>query len=307
MSKSQSLLWISHSYFLREVEIEAFLVNLAPLRVGAGREPPLESSVDLAVLRIPIGGKSVPYIPGSSLKGVFRSVSTQFSRMKGLQVCNGLPGDTCMDYKFTDLGDETLLKHVQELLKEGDKVGALKIFNEKACLMCKIFGAPSFSSHVEFSDAYPVNDKGEVVEVPVGVRTGVAINRRTGAAQRGALYEVEYVEPGARFRFKLKSTNLPNYALGVLAKTLRMLDEGLVRIGGFKTRGFGLVKIENPVFLARGLTVKENKLLPVEEGDIEVDLSGLATTAGGWLRAENESAWKVLERLESVWDSWRKP
>jgi CRISPR-associated RAMP protein (TIGR02581 family) len=289
---------------LREVLLEGYLVNRGPLRVGTGREPPLGSAVDLAVIRVRLGDKLVPYIPGSSLKGVFRSVAVQLARLKGLSVCSGLSGETCMDWEYTELGGATLLSKIQEMLREreGESADAIKLFHEKACLLCKVFGSPSFTGHVEFSDAYPIGEDGSVLDVPVGVRTGIAINRRTGAVYRGALYQVEYVEPGARFRFSVRATNLPNYALGLLARILRMLNDGWVRVGGFKTRGFGEVAVEGLRFKARGPTVQGTRMLAVDEHDLEVDLADAAGVVQGWLSASGDGAWRALARLEGVWE-----
>ncbi|NHW44188.1 MAG: CRISPR-associated RAMP protein [Candidatus Verstraetearchaeota archaeon] len=287
---------------LREVMLEGYLVNETPLRIGVGREAPLGSAVDLAVIRIKLGKKTVPYIPGSSLKGVFRSAAVQLAKLKGLSVCSGLSKETCMDLERQELGGETLHERIQSLLREGHNLEAIKLFHEKTCLLCKVFGAPLFTGHIEFTDAYPINEKGEPLDVFVGVRTGIAINRRTGAVHRGALYQVEYVEPGARFKFSLHTTNLPNYALGLLAKTLKMLNEGWVKIGGFKTRGFGEVRVEALSFAARGATVKDLKLFALDELDNEVNLEGLVEASEGWLKASGNRAWEVLTKLEKVWE-----
>jgi CRISPR-associated RAMP protein (TIGR02581 family) len=285
---------------LREAVFEGYLVNEAPLRVGVGREAPLGSAVDLAVVRVKLGGRTVPYIPGSSLKGVFRSSAVQLAGLKGLRVCSGLSGETCMDWERPS--GETLLEWIQSRLREGRSLEAIKGFHEGACLLCKVFGAPSFTGHVEFRDAYPIGEKGEPLEAPTGVRTGIAINRRTGAVHRGALYQVEYVEPGARFKFSMYATNLPNYALGLLAKVFRMMNDGWVKVGGFKTRGFGEVRIEGLTFMARGAKVQGAKLLAIDELDAEVDLAGLAEASEGWLKASGDKAWDALSRLEKVWD-----
>ena len=294
--------WSSHALLLREVMLEGYLVNEAPLRIGVGREAPLGSAVDLAVIRIKLGEKTVPYIPGSSLKGVFRSAAVQFAKLKGLNVCSGLSRETCMDLERQELGGETLHERIQSLLREGHNLEAIKLFHEKACLLCKVFGAPSFTGHVEFTDAYPIDERDKPLDVLIGVRTGIAINRRTGAVHRGALYQVEYVEPGTRFKFSLRTTNLPNYALGLLAKTLKMLNEGWVKIGGFKTRGFGEVRVEALSFAARGARVKDLKLPALDELDNEVNLEGLVEASEGWLKASGNRAWEVLTKLEKVWE-----
>jgi CRISPR-associated RAMP protein (TIGR02581 family) len=303
---------------IREVVLEGYLVAESPLRIGVGRESPLGSAVDLAVLRINLNGKLVPYIPGSSLKGVFRSTAIQLANRKGLTVCSGLSKGTCMDREYTEsrettlldelLGEEggkkklTLRRQIQNLIKNGDVRGAIALFHEKACLLCKVFGAPSFTGHVEFNDSHPVNEKGEVQVVPVGIRAGIAINRRTGSVHSGP-YHVEYVEPGARFRFSLRTTNLPNYALGLLAKILRMVNEGWVRVGGFKTRGFGELRVDGLRFAASGATVQGSKLLAVDEKDQEVDLSGDISSTQRGSETSGENAWRVLAKLEEVWDS----
>jgi CRISPR-associated RAMP protein (TIGR02581 family) len=288
---------------IREVVLEGYLVAESPLRIGVGRESPLGSAVDLAVLRMNLNGKLVPYIPGSSLKGVFRSTAIQLANRKGLTVCSGLSKGTCMDLRYPEFDGKTLLEKIQEEIRNRNYRRAIELFHEKACLLCKVFGAPSFTGHSEFNDSYPINEKGEVLDAPVGVRTGIAINRRTGAVHMGALYQVEYVEPGARFRFSIRTTNLPNYALGLLAKILRMVNEGWVRVGGFKTRGFGELRVDGLRFAASGATVQGSKLLAVDEKDKEVDLSGDISSTQRGLEASGENAWRVLAKLEEVWDS----
>jgi CRISPR-associated RAMP protein (TIGR02581 family) len=288
---------------IREVVFEGYLVAESPLRIGVGREPPLGSAVDLAVLRMNLNGKLVPYIPGSSLKGVFRSTAIQLANRKGLTVCSGLSKGTCMDLRYPEFDGKTLLDKIQEEIRNRNYRRAIELFHEKACLLCKVFGAPSFTGHSEFNDSYPINENGEVLDAPVGVRTGIAINRRTGAVHMGALYQVEYVEPGARFRFSIRTTNLPNYALGLLAKILRTVNEGWVRVGGFKTRGFGELRVDGLRFAASGPTVQGSKLLAVDEKDKEVDLSGDISSTQRRLEASGENAWRVLAKLEEVWDS----
>jgi CRISPR-associated protein Csm3 len=295
--------WSVHSVIIRETVLEGYLVAESPLRIGVGRESPLGSAVDLAVLRMNLNGKLVPYIPGSSLKGVFRSTAIQLASRKGLTVCSGLSKGTCMDLRYPEFDGKTLLDKIQEEIRNRNYRRAIELFHEKACLLCKVFGAPSFTGHSEFNDSYPINEKGEVLDAPVGVRTGIAINRRTGAVHMGALYQVEYVEPGARFRFSIRTTNLPNYALGLLAKILRMVNEGWVRVGGFKTRGFGELRVEGLRFAASGATVQGFKLLAVDEKDKEVDLSGEVSSTQRGLEASGENAWRVLAKLEEVWDS----
>lgn len=298
-------MWLSHSTLLRETVLEGYIINLEPLRIGSGREPPLEAPVDLAVLRIRYNGVNVPYIPGSSLKGVFRSYATLFARHKGLEVCTGLLKETCGEIKV--VGGKRLNEYIDELMRSGSK-DAVKVFHENACLMCKIFGSTRYMSKVSFSDAYPIDESGQIIDVRTGVRTGIAIDRRTGAAQAGALYRIEFVEPGARFRFIIRCRNLPNYAIGLLSLILRRVHEGVIKIGGFKSRGFGTVKVENLRFRNRSFIGEPDLIMvSLEPGvDKDVDLSGIVRLENGWMISEGENAWKVIEKLIEVWNGFAR-
>lgn len=298
--------WVSHSIMLRETVIDGYIVNVEPLRIGAGREPPLEALTDLAVLRVRYGGIDLPYIPGSSLKGVFRSYATLLARHSGLKACTGLPKETCGDLEKVD--DKKLNDYIDHLMRSGRSEDALKTFYEKACLMCKIFGSARYMSKASFSDAYPIDENGNVIEVKIGVRTGIAIDRRTGAVQPGALYRVEFVEPGAKFKFSMRCRNLPNYALGLLSLVLRRINEGLVKVGGFKSRGFGAIKVESLRFKSRDFVKEQSLVMAVlePESDPEVDLSEIAKIENGWIVAEEDGAWKVLDKLVGAWDRFVK-
>ncbi len=293
---STSVPWTSHRILYRRAVIEVELENISPLRIGSGREPPLGSTVDLAVIRITRNGRDEPYIPGTSMKGIFRSVSGAVAKVeKGLDVCSGLSKSTCMDVK--EVGGKSLMKYVEDMLRENLVKDAGEVFFNNACLMCKLFGAPSFGAHIAFGDAY-VQDG-----YSFGTRTGIAIDRRTGAAFSGALYTVEYVEPGAVFKFDINTTNLPNYALGLLAKVLKMVDRGEVRVGGFKTRGFGVLRLRSLKIRVHDLRYPGKTVLePLDRKDSRLDLTGLVEISNGFIFAE--SRWRdVLDRLEEVWNS----
>ena len=294
--------WTSGRILMREVIFGGYFRNLEPLRIGSGRQSSLTSAVDLAVLRISLRGMDLPYIPGSSLKGCFRSVASALASLKGLDVCSGLAKETCLDLKILDSG-RRLGEEIESLMRTNQSAEAMKKFFQHACILCKIFGAPGYIGKVFFEDAYPIDDNGDIMSFRLGTRTGIAIDRRTGAAARGALYTVEYVEPGARFKFRILCKNLPNYALGLLASAMRMVHEGEVKLGGFKTRGFGRVAIEDLKLRIRDFEKPELvDLRALENGvDREVRLSDIARMENGWVVVDGDNAWKALERLEGVW------
>ncbi|MGQ9690651.1 MAG: type III CRISPR-associated RAMP protein Csx7 [Thermoproteota archaeon] len=299
--------WTSSSVLLRETSIDGFLTNIEPIRIGGGREPPLGATVDLAVLRIRYGSHSLPYIPGSSIKGVFRSYATTITRTAGKKVCTGLSGETCVDLKEVDdpkFGKKRLGDLMELNIRYENSLKAMENFWENACLICKIFGSPGYKSKVYFEDAYPLDEQDRILTVRTGVKTGIAIDRRTGAAMSHALYTVEYVEPGANFRFNIRCINLPNYALGLIGLVLRMIHNGQVKVGGFKSRGFGRLKVENLRIMSRDLPFANLSMKSLEDVDSEVDVQDLIRTENEWLVAQGDNAWKLLERLEGVWNSW---
>lgn len=284
-------------------------MNVGPLRIGTGKEPPLGATVDLAVVRTRYRGVDLPYIPGSSLKGTFRSAATALAVARGFYACSGLSRETCMDTQVVrdpELGEMKLGECIDRLLRQGKPKEAMEKFWEKACLLCKMFGSPGYSGKIHFSDAHPISETGEPLSVRLGARTGIAIDRRTGAVFKGALYTVEYVEPGAKFKLLIRSTNLPNYSLGLLASVFRMVHLGQVKLGGFKTRGFGEVRIEDLRFEARDYPAEGIVMRSLEPGvDEDVDLSGLAELKAGWLVARGDRVWRILEKFEEVWNHVR--
>ncbi|MCX8193678.1 MAG: CRISPR-associated RAMP protein Csx7 [Nitrososphaeria archaeon] len=303
-------LWTSSSILLRETFFQGYIVNDEPLRIGSGREPPLGSLTDLAVLRIKYEGRDIPYIPGSSLKGIFRSSAIMLTRSNGLKACSGLSKDTCTDVeKVVEGSSEMKLGDVIEhYIRIGESATAMKKFYEKACLICKIFGSPHYLSKVYFSDAYPIGDNGELLPFSLNTRTGIAIDRKTGAVYGGALYTVEFVEPNTKFKFMIYARNLPNYALGLLSTIINMMNRGEVKIGGFKTRGFGTVHIEELSFKSREYPrAEETRLSPLDIGeDKDVDLTGIVKLENNWFIASGENAWKVLKKLEDLWYEFSK-
>jgi len=220
--------WISHSRILRSIEIQAKYETLAPLRIGAARGKTPTSPVDLQVLKLSIGDlMDVPYMPGSSLKGIFRSTAEKLALSRGLSVCYA--------------GEDCKLKYDRELqntVRTGKEEEIIKVLRNY-CLICRLFGTASYSSHIRISDAYPSQ-----TEIPsISVKTGIAIERRSGGVKTGALYQVEFVNPGAKFYGSIILHNFPNYGIGLIAEILDQINQGYIKIGGLKSRGFGSVKI----------------------------------------------------------------
>ena len=301
--------WISHSALLRQVRITCRLRTLEPLRVGLGRADTPDATTDLPVIRVKEvrSGLEVPYIPGSSLKGLFRSAAESIARSVGIKPdpCSGLSRNNCMATRRVQ--GNSLEDYVNTLLRNNALQEAVKSFADNACLLCKVFGAPTYRSKVVFEDAYPVDEEGSLTSVPTGIKMGIAIDRATGAVAAGALYRVEYVEPGALFSFSLNSTNLPNYALGLLAEVFTLLDEGLIRIGGFKSRGFGRVKTEDASLMVRhhspisGVADRLDTLGDPSDRSVSLKPSEVRDD---WLIYRGSELAALLNELRGVWKAY---
>jgi len=212
-------------------EIEGTLVNEEALHIGTaaakaqmGLDNPVERGVH------PEKGRETPYIPGSSLKGVLRSTAERLVRSgllgEGRWVCNPFS---------------------QEDKQKEDELGP--------CVICQIFGGGGerkkrIASHVIVYDAFPEDPE----SVRVRMRTRVAISRLKGGAAGGRLFNVELVEPGARWRFRMRIINIDledeeDERAKVLRELLRLLRKGLLHVGGGRSVGLGRVKLEEAEIL----------------------------------------------------------
>ena len=194
--------------------IEGTLVNTTPIRIGVGEQPPLETTVDLAVYRV----NGIPCIPGSSLKGVFRSFIESLAMSLG--------------YAIHDPWDDVKIKQEAKTMK--------------FCPICCIFGSTEIASHVRIYDAFPTT------VAQTFLKTSVSIDREFGGARPGLLFTEELVNPGTRWNFRMDVINIeifphPNrddpraVLIRALINTLTSLG---LNVGARKTVGYGLIKLE---------------------------------------------------------------
>lgn len=146
--------------------------------------------------------------------------------------------------------------------------------------------APMNSDHVRQKD-------GQAREI----RDGVAINRRTGAADPGALYSREVLRPGSRFDFRMELLDTEPPAgndetaepgLWLIRTCARSLIIG-IRVGQGTTRGLGLIQLVGAKLTATGdlgtragvLSRLEGKARDVEIGKPESQ-HGILKCIVGW-------------------------
>lgn len=211
--------------------------TVTPLLIRAG-DPGLEPAPDLSCVRTRHAkfGPTV-YIPGSSLKGVVRSAAE--ATVRG-EMFGGREG-ACDPLDKQGCG--------WRIQKESKDWPSHRIHQEH-CLACRIFGSTAIKGRASVRDLYPIAPGAEAPDRNFEVanqtegRHGVAINRISGAAQRGALYDMEVVPAGSIFWGDIALENYQVWQLGLLAVALDELNQGFAQLGSTKSRGLGVVRVQ---------------------------------------------------------------
>jgi len=205
---------------LRRIEniykIEYTLENVTGARIGAGGFNIDPTLPDNSVMR-DISGK--PFIPGSTLKGLFRSVfeSLFFDEIN----------ECCYHTKKAT-------KTNRERFTEELKKGSLRI-----CRVCRLFGSNFIAGRVLFSDSYCKN------KAVVRVRDGVAIRRDVETIEDPSKFDFEVIEPGAEFSGEIVLQNIEEDDLKAMKEVFNLIDAGVLKIGGMKSRGLGRFAVKN--------------------------------------------------------------
>ena len=228
--------------FQSRLNLEGKVETLTAIRIGAGRSTSPISS-DLPVVR---DATNLPYIPGSSFKGVLRSYVESILRsfINDTQiVCNPVEKDgQCINRdKMQSLKDrrEKELKKPQERDKWTDQEFSKKIL-AKTCWVCQLFGSSWYASKLQIRDLHVDTDLwfGQYQQ-----RDGVAIDRDTETAADGMLYDYEVVPAGVNFDFHAIVDNAEDWQLGMLYLGLSAFKNGDLTIGGGSSRGLGVIEL----------------------------------------------------------------
>ena len=197
------------------------------------------SGPDMTPVRTYRNGNTEVYLPGSSLKGVFRShIEKVIRTLKDGVVCNPFvrtdPDSkndqlVCPNYAEVSCGNKFETRQ-EDLSNEA-------VYLE-SCPACRLFGSTSFIGRVAISDAYLAEDSRQKTEQ----RDGVGIDRLTGGAASGAKFDLEVVSSGVDFETDIYMRNFEVWQLGILMLIVTDLEDGLIRIGSGRSRGLGNVK-----------------------------------------------------------------
>lgn len=205
-----------HKFRINSMKLEIFLEPVSPLLVKSGGISPNPLLPDMQFVRTKINNKETIYIPGSSLKGTFRSSIERI--LRGFNI-----NWAC------DLQSENSCGKKLENEKDSHKI------YKKSCKACKMFGNTNLKGRVTLKDAYPTN------KIKTETRYGVAISRLSQGVAHGP-YETEVAVSGM-FKTEILLENFEIWQLGGVALAIDGLNTGIIRVGFGKSRGFGQVSL----------------------------------------------------------------
>ena len=215
--------------FKNRLEITGTLTTVTALRISAGRSTePIGS--DLPVIKDALGR---PLIPGSSFKGALRSRLESFLR--------GIDPNLAEDpANYTSSTRNNQVKALKVKYKNNDLVLTQELIGITDDIG-SLFGTPWMASKFQVRDLTVQPDAwfGQYQE-----RDGVAIDRDTETAADGKLYDYQVVPAATPFDFKAVVENAHDWELGLLTIGLHQFETEQIPLGGGRSRGLGVVKLE---------------------------------------------------------------
>ncbi|MGQ9586528.1 MAG: RAMP superfamily CRISPR-associated protein [Anaerolineae bacterium] len=216
-------------------------VNLSPkgpLLIKAGGVSAHPSLPDMQFVRTHrADGPETVYIPGASLKGVARGFVEQVLRTLDDRTSWRWACATfeAKGKEREDKGKWNCPQFLADLEEQDRKLQPWKVY-ACSCGACRIFGHTRLRGRVALTDFFPVE------EMVTEIRYGVAISRLSHAVAQGP-FEMEVAVAGT-FQGHLVLENFEIWQLGLLALALESMNQGLVKVGFGKNRGFGEVSIK---------------------------------------------------------------
>lgn len=222
------------------------LVMQTALHIGGGRIT-LSSSNSPVVLT----PDQKPYIPGSSFKGALRSTVEK--------IVPGLPGfSSCALIELSDdeleklQGNREAIKRICPTIRQSEVAQRRREEQENAaaivqktieelCDTCLLFGSPFVASRLNINDLYMPREEWSGV---LQIRDGVAIDRDSEKAKDRLKYDFEVVPASATFDLEIILENATKKDVQLVCVGLSEFVHGFGVIGGKRSRGLGVAKLD---------------------------------------------------------------
>jgi CRISPR/Cas system CSM-associated protein Csm3 (group 7 of RAMP superfamily) len=251
-----------------------------PLHMGERLEGTLKK-----IVKININGKPIPFVPAESIKGVFRNIATMIAKRIFINENDQELKDAIEWHEKDTHIKEGAKKYSEEaknwLEKSGifyvDKIEELSendiinLYLSQKCPICKLFGSRNIASKLIFSDG-----RFKIEEIPISTYTSTSIDRKKGIVKEKYLFSIEYLSPSKEnnFSFKIIADNIipKGKEAKLLSQTLQYISITGLPIGGSKSRGYGLLKLDKEQSVVEILEFIEN---PKEENEIKNNIKVL--------------------------------
>lgn len=270
---------------VNECNFKLQIITRGPLLVKSGRATP--HGADMTPVLTYRNNQEQVFIPGSSIKGVFRSHIEKLIRsFNETAVCalEKMDKPTIRNgrldyprYSNVSCGEKFELrrkKNPSSSIKDRDgkrrwfvsnpdiflDVSCNPVIYKDSCPACRLFGSTFFAGRVYVNDAYLSGNPG--AKQYKESRDGVGIDRFSGGAAHGAKFEMEVVSAGVAFETDVYLKNFEIWQLGAMMVVLQDLEDELIRIGSGKSRGLGKIKGASDLVVIRHIESNLNEKLP---------------------------------------------
>jgi CRISPR/Cas system CSM-associated protein Csm3 (group 7 of RAMP superfamily) len=227
-----------HAKLLNRARLRVSLAPRGPILIKSGIESPdpTRPAMEFVRTRHALVGETV-YLPGTSLKGAFRSHAERLLRGAGLNVCDPLDRQRSCQAVISDNRKQVIPERSSQKFS-------------RQCPACRTFGSLGVAGRCSVEDAYPwpldAADEASAEAQKANLterRMQVGIDRRTGSAHGAALFDLEVVVAG-EFHTEIHLQNFQLWQLGLIAAVLDDVDAGDAPIGFGKSRGLGQVGVK---------------------------------------------------------------
>jgi len=218
-----------------QARIDLCIEPVTPILIKTGRGSFDPTRPDMEFVKTSTEFGDVPYLPGSSLKGVIRSHAERILRTLNL--------------KWSECDITRKPQERMSCVERWGRRSDEKVLYREHCFICRTFGSTKLASRTRFTDAYPWKPGSDQVAMKAATdmivlesRTGNKIDRRKGVAAGGALFSTEVVSSGS-FHCEITLRNYQLWQIALLALVFRDVNAGHQRLGASKSRGLGRVKV----------------------------------------------------------------
>lgn len=222
------------------------LVMQTALHIGGGKAT--LSSSDSPVVLTP---DLKPFIPGSSFKGSLRSTvekmvpslpaSADLSSCALIEADEDATTQPASNGKLCSTARQGEIAQARRRNPERSPI-LLREALEGLCNTCLLFGSPFAAARLNVDDLYLSSEEwGDIIQT----RDGVAIDRDSEKAKDRLKYDFEVVPASATFNLRIVLENATLQDLQLISVGLSEFVHGFGVIGGKRSRGLGVSKLDD--------------------------------------------------------------